>query len=192
MLRVCRAYDHASHEQEVLFARLATCIGKYWVCKRAPVVVNEAQECLGGAGYVEEHILPRLYRQAPLNSIWEGAGNIQCLDMLRAMAREPRTLEAMLLEIKQATGGNRDLDAFVARLEHELGDHEALELRSRLLAEQLALALQGSILVRAGLSAVADAFCASRLGGQHGQALGTLPKGLDLGAIIQRAMPQRE
>ena len=192
MLRVCRAYDHASCEQETLFARLATCIGKYWVCKRTPVVVNEAQECLGGAGYVEEHILPRLYRQAPLNSIWEGAGNIQCLDMLRAMAREPHTLEAMLLEIKQAKGGNKYLDAFVAQLEHELVDLDALELRSRLLAEHLALALQGSILVRAGFSAVADAFCASRLGGQHGQALGTLPQGLDLGAIIQRAMPQQE
>jgi putative acyl-CoA dehydrogenase len=191
MLRVCRAYDHASCEQEALFARLATCIGKYWVCKRTPVVVNEAQECLGGAGYVEEHILPRLYRQAPLNSIWEGAGNIQCLDMLRAIAREPRTLEAMLLEIKQAKGGNKHLDAFVVQLEHELVDLDALELRSRLLAEQLALALQGSILVRAGFSAVADAFCASRLAGQHGQALGTLPRGLDLGTIIQRAMPQQ-
>jgi putative acyl-CoA dehydrogenase len=192
MLRVCRAYDHASCEQEALFARLATCIGKYWVCKRTPVVVNEAQECLGGAGYVEEHILPRLYRQAPLNSIWEGAGNIQCLDMLRAIAREPSTLEAMLLEIKQAKGGNNHLDAFVVQLEHELADRDALELRSRLLAEQLALALQGSILVRAGFSAVADAFCASRLAGQHGQALGTLPRGLDLGTIIQRAMPQQE
>ena len=192
MLRVCRAYDDSSCEQETLFARLATCIGKYWVCKRTPVVVNEAQECLGGAGYVEEHILPRLYRQAPLNSIWEGAGNIQCLDMLRAMAREPHTLEAMLLEIKQAKGGNKYLDAFVVQLEHELADPDALELRSRLLAEHLALALQGSILVRAGFSAVADAFCASRLAGQHGQALGTLPQGLDLGAIIQRAMPQQE
>ena len=192
MLRVCRAYDDSSCEQETLFARLATCIGKYWVCKRTPVVVNEAQECLGGAGYVEEHILPRLYRQAPLNSIWEGAGNIQCLDMLRAMAREPRTLEAVLLEIKQAKGGNRHLDAFLVQVTHELADPDALELRSRLLAEHLALALQGSILVRAGFSAVADAFCASRLAGQHGQALGTLPQGLDLGAIIQRAMPQQE
>lgn len=189
MLRVCRAYDEASHEQEALFGRLATCIGKYWICKRTPVVVNEAQECLGGAGYVEEHILPRLYRQAPLNSIWEGSGNIQCLDMLRAIVREPRTLEAVLQEIRQAKGGNKHLDASAAQLAHELADHDALELRSRLLAEQLALALQGSLLVRAGNHDVADAFCASRLGGQHGQALGTLPKGLNLGAIIQRAMP---
>ena len=189
MLRVCRAYDHPHDEQERLFARLATCIGKYWICKRTAVTVNEAQECLGGAGYVEEHIMPRLYRQSPLNSIWEGSGNIQCLDMLRAMAREPRTMEAMLLEIKQAKSGNRHLDGFVAHLERELAHCEALETRSRLLAEQLALALQGSILVRAGCHAMADAFCASRLAGQHGLAFGTLPCGLDLPAIMQRAMP---
>ncbi len=190
MLRVSRAFDEAPNDEgAALFSRLATGIGKYWICKRTVPVVNEAQECLGGNGYVEEHILPRIYRQAPLNSIWEGSGNIQCLDVLRAVRREPRTLEVYLDEVRQAAGADRHLDAFVKQLETDLGRTEDLERRARRLVERLALALQASLLVRAGNAAVADAFCASRLAGDAGLALGTLPSNLDLSPIVERARP---
>jgi len=187
-LRVARAVDATARDpREAAFARIATAIGKYWVCKRCPPFVNEAQECLGGAGYVEESILPRLYRQAPLNSIWEGSGNIQCLDVLRALAREPATREALFGEFAAAKGGHPALDAEVARLTRDLADTDTLELRSRFLVERMALALQASLLVRAGNRQVSDAFCESRLGGSHGLAFGTLPAHAPLKALIDRA-----
>jgi putative acyl-CoA dehydrogenase len=187
-LRVARAVDGTARDpKEAAFARIATAIGKYWVCKRAPPMVNEAQECLGGAGYVEESILPRLYRQAPLNSIWEGSGNIQCLDVLRAMAREPSSRDALFNELALAKGGHPLLDAEAARLQKELGDTDTLELRSRFLVERMALALQAALLVRAGNRQVADAFCESRLGGAHGLAFGTLPAHAPLKGLIDRA-----
>jgi len=191
MMRLARAYDagHADEGERAL-ARLATAVVKYWVCKRAPVVVGEALECLGGSGYVEESGMPRLYREAPLMSIWEGSGNVMCLDVLRAMGRSPESVEAFFAEIGGVRGDDARLDAFVDALRTELGDFAALETRARRLVERLALAFQGALLVRHGDPAVADAFCASRLGGDHGLALGTLPPGLDYPRIIERARPQ--
>ncbi len=189
-LRVARAIDASAHDaHEAAFARIATAIGKYFVCKRCSPFVNEAQESLGGAGYVEESILPRLYRQAPLNSIWEGSGNIQCLDVLRALAREPETGVAFFAELDAARGGNALLDAEPARLRAELARQDGMEVRSRLLVERMALALQASILVRAGISTVADAFCESRLGDAHGLCFGTLPSRTSFEALVQRAFP---
>lgn len=189
--RVARAVDaSARNPQEAALARIATAIGKYWVCKRAAAFVNEAQECLGGAGYVEESSLPRLYRQAPLNSIWEGSGNIQCLDVLRALTREPASRQAYFAELDTAKGGHPALDAEIRRLQAEIahGEHDraALEARSRFLVERMALALQAAILVRAGDCRVADTFCESRLDGAHGLAFGTLASAAPAPYLIDR------
>jgi putative acyl-CoA dehydrogenase len=186
-LRVARAVDAAPRDpREAAFARIATAAGKYWLCKRTPAFVNEAQECLGGAGYVEESILPRLYRQAPLNSIWEGSGNIQCLDVLRALAREPETVQAVGDELAAASGHDATFDAFVDRLRDDLA--AAREAGARLLVERLALALQASVLLRAG-SPAATLFIRSRLGGEHGLAFGTLPAEVDAAPLLARALP---
>jgi putative acyl-CoA dehydrogenase len=191
-MRVARAVDAAQRgdtdesRREAAFARLATAIGKYWICKRTPAFVNEAQECLGGAGYVEESILPRLYRQAPLNSIWEGSGNIQCLDVLRALQREPATAEALLAELDAAEGLHSALDEAVASLRVAIADPANAEAGARLLVEHMALALQASVLLHAD-SPVADAFCRSRLRGEHGWVLGTLPADAGFDGIIARA-----
>ena len=190
-MRVARAIDASVRDpKEAAFARIATAIGKYFVCKRCPPFVNEAQECLGGAGYVEDSMLPRLYRQAPLNSIWEGSGNIQCLDVLRALSREPATRDALFDEFAAVRGESAMLDAESVRLDTELNRSEQLESRSRWLVERMALALQASLLVRAGNSAVADAFCASRLGEAHGLCFGTLPPAAKLDDLIARALPE--
>jgi len=190
MMRVARAVDASSRdEHEAAFARIATAIGKYWICKRCPPLVNEAQECLGGAGYVEESILPRLYRQAPLNSIWEGSGNIQCLDVLRALSREPATREALFGELLAAKGLHAALDREIASLQRQLADVADVEKRSRALVERMALALQASLLLRAGNPDVAESFCQSRLAGAHGYAFGTLGAGAPLNALIERARP---
>src|SRR5690606_29758857 len=168
-MRVARAIDAAPRDpMEAAFARLATAAGKYYVCKRCPPMVNEAQECLGGLGYVEENILPRLYRQAPLNSIWEGSGNIQCLDVLRALRREPAVRDALALELRSVAGESRELDGTAAWLLRELDDPDGLEARSRLVTERLAQALQAVQLLRSGAGDVAALFIASRLGGTHG------------------------
>jgi putative acyl-CoA dehydrogenase len=190
MMRLARAYDEGvSDERQNLFKRLATAVVKYWVCKRCPVAVGEALECLGGNGYVEESMLPRLYREAPLSSIWEGSGNVMCLDVLRAMGRSPESVEAFFAEIDLARGADRRLDAFVDRLRADLADFDAVETRARVVVERMALALQGSLLARTADPAVADAFSASRLGGEHGLAFGTLPRGVDFRRIIERARP---
>jgi putative acyl-CoA dehydrogenase len=190
-LRVGRALDRSGvQESERRFSRLATALGKYWICKRAPAHINEAQECLGGAGYVEESILPRLYREAPVNSIWEGSGNVQCLDVLRALMHSPDTFEVFLNELKTAQGADSRLDACIADLENEwppAGDD--VEYRARSVVEKMALALQGSLLVRAGSTTVAEAFCAARLGRVGGRAYGTLPAGVDCRSILARAWP---
>ena len=185
-LRLARAYD----EEDAPFRRLATAVAKYWVCKSTPPLVAEALECLGGNGFVEESVLPRLYRESPLNSVWEGAANVNALDVLRAIARQPESLAALLAEIDLAGGADAQLDAAVAELRHELADPADAELRARRLVERLALCLQGSLLVRNGDAAVADAFCASRLGGDGGRAYGTLPAGLALTAIVERHRPR--
>jgi putative acyl-CoA dehydrogenase len=172
---------------ESAFLRLAGAAAKFWVCKRTPGVVAEAMEVLGGNGYVEESGLPRLYRQSPLNSIWEGSGNVIALDVLRAMGRSSDTLAAVTAEIELARGADPRFDDAVKRLSAELGDPEQLPLRARRIAELLALCLQGSLLLRHAPQAVADAFCASRLGGDWGAVLGTLPAGTAVTEIIERA-----
>jgi putative acyl-CoA dehydrogenase len=191
-MRLARAFDDAARGDEgaEAFRRLATAVGKYWVCKRQPTVVAEALECLGGNGYVEESIMPRLFRESPLNGIWEGSGNVICLDVLRAMAREPRALEAFLSELDTTAGADERLDAAVTRVRAELGDIVGMEARARRVVEVMALAFQGSLLVRYGHPAVADAFLGSRLAGEEGLALGTLPPGVDTGSIIERSRPK--
>ena len=203
-MRLARAYDEALADSDgtganpsaaegdaELFRRLATAVGKYWVCKRAPNHAFEAMECFGGNGYVEDSGMPRLYREAPLMSIWEGTGNVMALDVLRALARTPRALEVFLAELDEAAGGDSRLDAYVAKLREDLAsadpnDAATLESRGRSLTERMALSLQASVLVRHAPHAVADAFCASRLQREGGLEYGTLPPGCDIDAIIAR------
>ncbi|MBT2544719.1 acyl-CoA dehydrogenase family protein [Streptomyces sp. ISL-44] len=185
-LRLAAAYD-AGTDQEKAFLRLAVPAAKYWVTKRCTPMVAEALECLGGNGYVEESGLPRLLRESPLNSIWEGSGNVQALDVLRALQREPQALNAFLQEVGQARGADHRLDSAIKDLLTELADLEGIEARARRVVERMALVLQGSLLVRWAPPEVADAFCASRLGGDWGAAFGTLPHSLDLGAVVERA-----
>lgn len=189
-LRLARGFDESPHDEgQRRFTRLATALGKYWITKRSVAVVAEALECLGGNGYVEESQLPRLYRDAPLNSIWEGSGNVQCLEVLRALRKDAATLEAILQELQAARGGNQLFDNFVSTLEVELKDANQLETHARRLAELLALALQGSLLVQHAPSAIADAFCASRLAADRGFAFGTLPSSTAFKIIIERSSP---
>ncbi|MGW1624562.1 acyl-CoA dehydrogenase family protein [Streptomyces sp. NPDC002172] len=185
-LRLAAAYDDGSESERALL-RLALPAAKYWVTKRCAPLVVEAAECLGGNGYVEESGLPRLVRESPLNSVWEGAGNIQALDVLRALQREPGALDAYLQEIGRAHGADHRLDRAVKDLFSELADLEGMESRARRLVERLATVLQGSLLVRFAPPEVADAFCASRLGHDWGSTFGTLPGGLDLTAVVDRA-----
>ncbi|MFJ5772846.1 acyl-CoA dehydrogenase family protein [Streptomyces sp. NPDC093094] len=187
-LRLAAAYDDGG-EQERAFLRLAVPAAKYWVTKRCAPLAVEAAECLGGNGYVEDSGLPRLVRESPLNSVWEGAGNVQALDVLRALRREPQALNAYLHEVGRARGADHRLDAAIKGLLTELADLDGIEARARRLVERLALVLQGSLLVRFAPPAVADAFCAARLGGDGGAAFGTLPHTLDLASIVERARP---
>jgi putative acyl-CoA dehydrogenase len=189
-LRLARAFDEAAtSEQQALFKRLGTAICKYWICKSAIWTVSEALECLGGNGFVEESGLPRLYREIPLNSIWEGSGNVNALDVLRAIAQGRPILEAFIAEVALASGADARLDAFLESVKAELADATDLEGGARRIVERMALALQASVLVRSGDPAVAEAFCATRLGG-GGRALGTLPSGIPFEAIIERHRPQ--
>ncbi len=191
MIRLAHAFDHrVTDAQERAFCRIATAIAKYWLCKRSPIYVGEALECLGGNGYVEESIMPRLYREAPLYSIWEGSGNVMCLDVLRALTKDPATVEALLAELKTTAGADERLDAYVAGISTRLNAAGGEEHSARDLTEKLALALQASLVVRHSSPAIAEAFIASRLAGQHGHAFGTLPVGLDLTGILDVARPQ--
>lgn len=185
-LRLAAAYDDGG-EQERAFLRLAVPTAKYWVTKRCASVAVEAAECLGGNGYVEDFALARVVRESPLNSIWEGAGNVQALDVLRALRREPEALDAVLREVGPARGADHRLDSAIKVLLTELAGLEGIEGRARRLVERLSLVLQGALLVRFAPPEVADAFCASRLGGDWGAAFGTLPSSLDLGAVVERA-----
>jgi len=189
MMRMAGSLDKAADPDEAHFRRLALAVAKYWTCKRAVAVVAEALECHGGNGYVEESILPRLYREAPVNSIWEGAGNVNALDVLRAMRREPESVAAFLGEVERGQGSDARLDRAIAELKRELTNPAEPETRARRVVERMALALQGSLLVRYGDPVVADAFCASRLGGDWGHSLGTLPPGDRLAAIVERHRP---
>jgi putative acyl-CoA dehydrogenase len=185
-LRLARSVD----EGDDAFRRLATTVAKYWICKSTPPLVAEALECIGGNGYIEESVLPRLFRESPLNSLWEGAANVNALDLLRAGAREPESVAALLAEIELAAGGDARLDAATLRLREELADTEELDSRARRVVELAALCLQGSLLVRHVPHEVSDAFCATRLGGEGGRAYGTLPRGVDGAAILERHRPR--
>jgi len=196
-LRVAAAFDARNgSEEERSFARIATAIAKYWLCKRAPIHVGEALECLGGNGYVEESILPRLYREAPLYSIWEGSGNVICLDVLRTLAKDPAAIFALLREIQLAPELHQRVGNFIARLESSLrrqAEHAGeggadLQREARILTERAALLLQASLLLRFGARPVAEAFCASRLDGEGGFAFGTLPQSANAPAILDRAI----
>ena len=180
----------AGDEKAAALRRIGLSVSKYFVCKRGPGHAAEALECLGGNGYIEESRMPRLYREAPLQSVWEGSGNVAALDSLRAMGREPQSLAVFFDELDSVAGADRHLDTAVAALKAELSDLDNLEIRGRRVAEHMALALQGALLIRSGHPAVADAFCASRLGGDWGSAYGTLPAGVDTAAIIERATPK--
>jgi len=180
----------AGDEKAAALRRIGLSVSKYFVCKRGPGHAAEALECLGGNGYIEESRMPRLYREAPLQSVWEGSGNVAALDSLRAMGREPQSLAVFFEELDSVAGADRHLDTAVAALKAELSDLDNLEIRARRVAEHMALALQGALLIRSGHPAVADAFCASRLGGDWGSAYGTLPAGVDTAAIIERATPK--
>jgi putative acyl-CoA dehydrogenase len=187
-IRLARAYDESAggSAQAQQFKRIANAVLKYWLCKRAPAHAGEALECFGGNGYVEESGMPRLYREAPLNSIWEGSGNVQCLDVLRAIVGGPEPLQAYFAEVAEAAGADPRLDAAAAELRDELANTDQLEARARAVVERMALVLQGSLAVRFADPAVADAFCVSRLGGDWGRAFGTLPAGTDFERIIER------
>jgi putative acyl-CoA dehydrogenase len=189
MMRLAGAFDRAFDSKESQFRRLGLAVSKYWICKRAIAVVAEALECHGGNGYVEESIMPRLYREAPLNSIWEGSGNVNALDVLRAMAREPASIAAFLAEVELAKGSDPRLDLAVVDLKAELANAAHAETRARRVVERMAVTLQGSLLIRYGDPAVADAFCASRLAGDRGQALGSLPPGTNFTSIVERHRP---
>ena len=188
-MRLAGATDRAARgdEREALVRRVALAVSKYWVCKRAPAHAAEALECLGGNGYVEDSGMPRLFRESPLMSIWEGTGNVAALYALRAMARQPESVQAFFEEVELAAGADNRLDDAIARVQKELTSADDLEFRARRIVEDLAVVFQGSLLVRHAPAAVADAFCASRLGGDWGRAFGTLPAGVDTAAIIERA-----
>ena len=187
-LRLGRAISDAGTDPaEAALARIGTAIGKYWICKRTPGHIYEAMECHGGPGYIEETILPRLYREAPVNSIWEGSGNVICLDVLRALYKDPGALPAFFAEVERAKGGNRNLDLHITRLKAEVDEQGNFEARARRITEMMALAWQAALLVQHAPSAASDAFCASRLGNYWSGAYGTLPEGIDFTAILKRA-----
>jgi len=190
-MRLARAYDEAEGDAAASqFKRLATAVSKYYVCQRAPQHAFEAMEVLGGAGYVEESGMPRLYREAPLNSIWEGSGNVIALDVQRALRHEPESLEGFFTELDLAAGADARLDAATARLRSEFENGDELEFRARTVVEQMAIALQGALLVQHGPSAVSDAFCAARLSENRGLNYGGLPSGVDAATIVARHTPQ--
>jgi putative acyl-CoA dehydrogenase len=194
MIRLARAFDaRRADEQECGFARIATAISKYWLCKRAPVQVGEALECLGGNGYIEESVMPRLYREAPLYSIWEGSGNVICLDVLRSLAKEPAALEALIVEMRLGVSNDKRLDAYVSEVESFLrmharqvaeNDGSESQWEARRLSEKAAIALQASLLQRHAPAEIADSFCQSRLSGDYGHTFGTLPKGTAAETIL--------
>lgn len=168
---------------------MGTAVGKYWSCKRAPALIYEAMECLGGNGYVEESILPRLYREAPVNAIWEGSGNVIALDVLRAFNREPESRDAFFAELERGRGDDARFDAHLDALARELADTDGLEYRARRVIEGMAKALQARLLLDGGDADVAEAFLASRLAGEDREEYGTLPAGLAVERIIERATP---
>ena len=184
-LRVARAVDNQnSNEDERSFARISTAISKYWVTKRAPYLIFEALECHGGPGYIEESVMPRLYREAPLNSIWEGSGNVMCLDVLRALQRDKNALPALFKELDLAKGANRNFDVSLDDLKSKLESSKGIETEARLITEKMACLIQASIFIRSGQREKISAFCDSRLGSTWSGAFGTLSEGTNFEEII--------
>lgn len=191
MLRLASGYDEVNSDEGArTFVRIATAVAKYWICKRGPRLAYEAMECLGGNGYVEESILPRIYREMPVNAIWEGSGNVICLDVLRAITKTPETLSVLLEELYRARGADRRFDAHVRSLEASLAQRDEMEVRARRMVERMALGLQAALLLQHAPPAVAEAFCATRLDTERGLEYGTVPKGIDLAPILERAFPR--
>ena len=188
-MRIGRALDNRSDTHEDLLVRLGTAVGKYWICKRTPNHAYEAMECIGGSGVMEDSPFPRLLRESPINAIWEGSGNVQCLDVLRAMQKTPAVVDAYVAEVAKARGENAQLDQYVRALMGEFKDQTDMEYRARDVVDRMAIALQAAMLVQHGNTAVADGFCASRLGASGHHNYGALPRGVDCAAIIKRATP---
>jgi len=189
-MRMARAMDRRADPHEDLLVRLGTAVGKYWICKRTPNHAYEAMECIGGSGVMEDSPMPRLFRESPVNAIWEGSGNVQCLDVLRAMQKTPAVVEAFFRELEGARGASALLDRWVVALQQELGDLADAEYRARDVVDRMALALQAALLLQHAPAAVSDAFCASRLAERSVRNYGTLPRGVDCAAIIARATPR--
>ncbi len=191
-MRIARALDNSdSDEGEKLLVRMTTAVGKYWICKRGPGHAYEAMECIGGTGVMEDTIMPRLFRESPVNSIWEGSGNVQCLDMLRAMRKNPGSFDAFMSELDGARGQDAHLDRAINELGGYFRSQNDMEYRARTIVEKMALAIQGASLIQYGDPKVAEAFCAARLsGGNSGWVYGTLPAGIDCAALIERATPK--
>ncbi len=186
--RVARALDEAQagNTEAAHFSRIATAVGKYWVCKRQPGHAYEALECIGGSAVMENSVMPRYYRDAPINTVWEGSGNVQCLDMLRALQKEPLSLQAFLNELDLAAGIDPRFDRYLAALRAEFENRDDMEYRARAVVEKMALGLQGSLLLRQAPTAVAEAFMASRLTGSSGNTYGMLPVGVGCATLIDR------
>ena len=192
-MRIARSLDHPGDEHEQMLMRMGTAVGKYWICKRAPGHAYEAMECIGGSAVMEDLIMARLFRESPVNAIWEGSGNVQCLDMLRAMHKQPASLEAFNRELKLVKGADRLLDQAITRIGGELTRQDNVEYRARAIVEQMALAFQAASLFQYGDTRVAEAFCAARLNPENqGWVYGTLPEGVDCKDIIERATPRME
>ncbi len=188
-MRIARAMDHRAEEHEDLLVRLVTAVGKYWICKRTPNHAYEAMECIGGSGVMEDSMLPRLYREAPVNTIWEGSGNVQCLDVLRALSKTPAVADAFFAEVGKAQGANASLDRLANDLKRDIRDLSDFEYRARDVVDRMALALQASLLIRHAPNLIGDAFCHSRLEQLGHHNYGTLPRGVDCAGIIARATP---
>lgn len=188
-MRIARAMDNQDNEHEKLLSRIATPIGKYWICKRTPNHAYEAMEVIGGSGVMENHIMPRLFRESPVNAIWEGSGNVQCLDILRAIEKQPDVLDAYFMELQKAQGANRHFDTFLNGVKSEFTDTNTLQYRGRTIADKMALGLQAALLLQHSTSNVADAFCLSRLASNGGSNYGTMPTEVNCAAIVERAAP---
>ncbi len=191
-MRMARAMDNQDDPEERNLARLVTAVGKYWICKRTPFHAYEAMECIGGSGLMEDCIMPRLLRESPVNAIWEGSGNVQCLDVLRAMHKEPGVLDSFFAEVNLARGMDERFDRFVAQLQEDFSNTDNLQYRARNMTDRMALAIQASLLLRGDNSTVAEGFCAGRLDGNIHFNFGNLPEEVDCAAIIERSCPATE
>ena len=191
-MRMARALDNQDDQHERALARLVTAVGKYWICKRTPQHAYEAMECIGGSGVMEDCIMPRLFRESPVNAIWEGSGNVQCLDVLRAMKKEAGVLDSFFRELNLARGMNTHFDTFAGALEDEFRNTDNLQYRARNLTDRMALAIQASLLLRGDSQVVAEGFCAGRLQQRDHFQYGNLPDEVDCAAIIERATPRLE